>query len=464
MGIDASYDRTTTVVMVDESDRIWMFFAGNNGSGSTIFERHSDNGGSSWTSSTNVVSRDSSNVYDFEVFEIDSNRDGHLVYNITNSSPRIAKYQKWIHGSSSWSSKETCLSSATYHTYTTGGFIDSDDIPHIAGYQANSSGGRDVHYANRSGGSWSSSTRINDTSSSLFHDEPMIVFNTNDDFYFVWRDTSSPYKYYYKKNTGSFGSQTEWTPADSATVRGKVSCLGARCSGKDIPTQGFGAIWNRNDSGTYHCMWYGSDGLTFTLTKTLTETLTISDSIINNSEKVLSESLGISDSISFVSEMYRTLSETIQISDNVSYFKGMMTFLYESISISDSTTKDTTKVLSESLQVVDSISPALTIFKILSETINIVDNISYLKTIQIYLSETINISDSYSKIAQFQRQFDETLNIEDELPFPSEVISEYIKIMANLKKYKLRDFTLKIDPDASSILSGDLDEEMEDTQ
>jgi hypothetical protein len=459
MGYSASYDRTSSLVVVDASDRIWMFFAGIV-TFFTVMERHSDNGGSSWTSETEIISRDGSDQYDFPTADIDSSRNVHLSY-VMITGTRVIKYQKYTHDTS-WGSKETSLSDASYTTWLASTAVDSSDIPHVAGYRVQASGGTDIRYRNRSGGSWGTDTKMNDSSTAIAHHIPMLVFNTNDDIFCVWRYNSSPVVWYYKEYTGSWGSQTNWTPADAVTAVGYFGAIGARSSGKDIPSQGFGLIWNRTNSGTYYCMWYGSDGLLFLLTKNLSETLALSDTIINTAEKVLSETLGLSDSISYISQMYRTLTETIHIDDTISYFKGMMTFLYETIGISDSITKNTSKMLSESLQLSDAISLSSLRYISLSETLHFEDSMSYLKTIQKTLSETIGISDSFSKVAQFYRVLDETLDIKDELPFPSAILAEYIKIMANLKKYKLRDFTLKIDPDASSILSGDLDEELEE--
>jgi hypothetical protein len=132
-----------------------------------------------------------------------------------------------------------------------------------------------------------------------------------------------------------------------------------------------------------------SDVLTAFKTKviTLLETITISDTFTRTTSKVLSEVVTVTDSVA--KKLSRTLTESFTLSDIVTALKVAVITLTETITISDSLTKLPQKVLAEALTMSDTVSKAIQ--RTLTETVTMTDTV--VKRISKFFTETISISD-----------------------------------------------------------------------
>ncbi len=127
-----------------------------------------------------------------------------------------------------------------------------------------------------------------------------------------------------------------------------------------------------------------------------------------NYEKALSDTITISDSIVDVSEFYLAIADTVAIVDSISKEPGLI----ESDTIAIADTLNTKAI---GLGRADSITIAETIVKAMSipqtDTITIADSIS--KQPGLIKADTITISDAFSKTVAYLRSFSDTIAIVD---------------------------------------------------
>ncbi len=166
-----------------------------------------------------------------------------------------------------------------------------------------------------------------------------------------------------------------------------------------------------------------SDSISRGVGYTITESISISDNIIKDINKNILESISITDTVSYgvgyfisetivisdniVKDVTKNISETISVTDDVSY--GVGYFITESVVLSDSVLKDITKTILESIVITDLIIKDVT--KNISETISVTDDISY--GVGYFMTETVNISDDVSMGVGFV--LTETVNITDNI-------------------------------------------------
>lgn len=147
--------------------------------------------------------------------------------------------------------------------------------------------------------------------------------------------------------------------------------------------------------------------------KTCSETIAINDTLLNKTSRVFTEAISIIDSISIQKTLKRALSETITIVDSINAKKIATRTLSEAISIVDTIKMNISKVFSETITIVDDLLIQKVLKRTLSETISIVDSIE--KSIIKFktLVENISIVDSITK--KTSRVFTETVTIVDTL-------------------------------------------------
>lgn len=122
-------------------------------------------------------------------------------------------------------------------------------------------------------------------------------------------------------------------------------------------------------------------------TLTLTESLTLTDSLIKKATKLCSETLTIADT--FLKSLSRQFSETLILTDTVEKIKIYLKELTESVSLTDVFRGIANKVLQETISLTDSISKLQN--KVISETITLADSI--IKKIHKTFTETLTLTD-----------------------------------------------------------------------
>ncbi len=160
-------------------------------------------------------------------------------------------------------------------------------------------------------------------------------------------------------------------------------------------------------------------------TQTLTESVTVTDSISKKAIKVISESMSVVEAIvkkkikakaltellsmteifTKISQYKRTLSENYHITDTIK--KTLQRKLSESVSITENFSKKAKKIFSDSLSIADEITALRVIPKGLSETITMVDTVR--KNIGKTLTDTIHSGDTM--IRKIRKIFSEELSL-----------------------------------------------------
>ena len=123
------------------------------------------------------------------------------------------------------------------------------------------------------------------------------------------------------------------------------------------------------------------------LTKSLSDTISLSDSIKNKPGLNKADSISMSDT--FINSFGLNKSDTVNLSDDISKSPGINKT--DTINLSDSILK----------------TPGLN----KSDSVNLTDDI--IKTSEINKADTINLTDSFSKVASFLRSFSDTINLSD---------------------------------------------------
>lgn len=143
------------------------------------------------------------------------------------------------------------------------------------------------------------------------------------------------------------------------------------------------------------------------LNRHLTETITMSDSLLKQINKTLSESFSVADTL--VRNAFKVLSESILLSDTL--LKRVGRTLSESFTVADTLTRTIGKIFSESITLADSLSRQAT--KVMRETITMTD--SLLRQLSRTFTESISISDVLTKASLYGRTLVESIAITDTL-------------------------------------------------
>jgi len=139
--------------------------------------------------------------------------------------------------------------------------------------------------------------------------------------------------------------------------------------------------------------------------KILTETITVSGSILKSMSRSLSESVIVTDVMSAIKIFAKTLTETILISDNM--LKSISRTLTETVNVLDTKIASMSRLLLETITVEDSVSFIRTMNKVLTETIIVTG--SLLRTIGKTFTETITTSDTLTKMRTKIKVLTETI-------------------------------------------------------
>ena len=242
----------------------------------------------------------------------------------------------------------------------------------------------------------------------------------------------------------------------NATGRGNVSKtsiskFGARNVNYDVDN--VAPSWSSNVWSLIYC--YMADNgsnkpklvVTYTIPgndyfQTCSETIAINDTLLNKTSRVFTEAISIIDSISIQKTLKRTLSEVITIVDNINAKKIAVKTISETISIVDTIKMNISKVFSETITIVDNLLIQKVLKRTFSETISIVDSIE--KSIIKFktLVENISIVDSITK--KTSKTFTEAVTIADTLSkqlIKIKIFSEAITITDSFSKRISRTFT-----------------------
>lgn len=146
--------------------------------------------------------------------------------------------------------------------------------------------------------------------------------------------------------------------------------------------------------------------VTYSLATTLSESLTVADSLLKLPNRTLSESTPLTDLI--LRTIQRSLGESLSISDVIEKVKLQFKILTDSVSLSDTLNRLSSRILSESLTIADAVLRITG--RTLTESISITDVFS-----RLYgrvLTETISITESI-------RRFLNNLDVRFSRKFPS---------------------------------------------
>lgn len=155
-------------------------------------------------------------------------------------------------------------------------------------------------------------------------------------------------------------------------------------------------------------------------TSTLTETVTIVDTINKQTSRILSEVATIVDTV--VKSTSRAFLETATIVDSM--VKSTSRTISEVVTVVDTILKQTARTMSETATIVDTVSKQST--KVLTETITIVDSI--LKSTARTITETVTIVDTVLK--SLSRPFLETITVVDTITRDfSKTLSETVTVV-----------------------------------
>ncbi len=161
-----------------------------------------------------------------------------------------------------------------------------------------------------------------------------------------------------------------------------------------------------------------SDSLlrTLTLQRILEEVTTMSDILMRQLSlyKILAETATLSDALSYLPVLYKILTESIDITSHTT-LDMILTLLKpgELISLTDTVLKEPRKILSEIVALSDSILKRSE--KIISETVTLLDNLSHILPLQRILTETMTLSDSILKQLVAYRELTETTTLLDSI-------------------------------------------------
>jgi len=149
-------------------------------------------------------------------------------------------------------------------------------------------------------------------------------------------------------------------------------------------------------------------------TKSLTETVTLNDSIIRDTSKVFKETVTLVDSMR--KSLSRRITETVTLVSSITTARIYSEHITDAITLVDTVrARISAKVLKEAVSLSDSISKQVQYVRSLVESITLADAISVARLYARSFVESISLTDSLSKVAQFGRHLVETISLRDRL-------------------------------------------------
>ena len=143
-----------------------------------------------------------------------------------------------------------------------------------------------------------------------------------------------------------------------------------------------------------------------------TETISLTESILTSTNKILSQTLSLSEDFSKVWELSREYSETIGLTDTYSKVGDLSRELEETLTLTEdySGTSASLVTLSENLSLTDDYSRVWFSAKTISQTLSLSEDLNAFISGR-ELSETLTLTDAYSKVWDLSREFEETLTL-----------------------------------------------------
>lgn len=237
-------------------------------------------------------------------------------------------------------------------------------------------------------------------------------------------------------------SDPNGTPADLTTSTITDTIQRERTAAITMPGAAATIDVNVTGTGTLNAsrilvQWAATISSGTSYTSTLTETVTLTDSLIRQATKVLSDTITLTATI--LKTISRTLTETITHTDVVAasrLFTKALTL--ETLTFTDSLIKQAAKLLSETVTLTDSLIRSIT--KVLSETITYTDTV--LKQLTRTLSETITYTDTLTKLRTAFKVLTETVTHTDTLiKVTGKVLSETVTYTDTVLKQTARALT-----------------------
>lgn len=157
-------------------------------------------------------------------------------------------------------------------------------------------------------------------------------------------------------------------------------------------------LWERCLTATEVASLYNSgSGKTYpftnTITSTLSETITHTDTVLKMVSRTLTESVTLTASM--IRNIVRTLSETITHTDTVLKVKVQFKLLTETLSHTDTIIRSLARTLTETITHSDTFQRTLVLFRTLTETLTNTDTV--LKQAGRTLSEVVTMTDTFIK-------------------------------------------------------------------
>ncbi|RLI98016.1 MAG: hypothetical protein DRP00_02930 [Candidatus Aenigmatarchaeota archaeon] len=155
--------------------------------------------------------------------------------------------------------------------------------------------------------------------------------------------------------------------------------------------------WRAGTSSPYD-LRFTYISLIISITKTLTETLYLSDqlSYLLHVTKTLSELIKVSDQLSYLVYVTKTLTDAIKVSDQLSYLIHVAKTLTETLPVSDQLSLQIKMYLSETIKSLDQLLYRVHVTRSLTDAIKVSDKLSYLVAVTKVLSDLIKVKDKWS--------------------------------------------------------------------
>lgn len=160
-----------------------------------------------------------------------------------------------------------------------------------------------------------------------------------------------------------------------------------------------------------------SDSVTKTIMKSLSDSLALSASISNQPKKSLTDSLATFDSMTTSASKHQSLSESLSILDSITSSVTRHQSLSESISISDSLTTSVgrTALLLDSVSLSELLSTTASLHIPLSDSLSMSDSMNTGVGRTISLSDSLSISEMISTASSFHIPLYESISIYDSI-------------------------------------------------
>jgi len=145
--------------------------------------------------------------------------------------------------------------------------------------------------------------------------------------------------------------------------------------------------------------------------------------------KIFTEQIVLSDSFSRRWTIYRTFTETLHLTDSVSKKVGKI--FSEAITLTDTIKKKVGKVFTENISLTDTFSRVWHIYRTFTENISLTDTIS--KKISKIFTETLHLQDTFSRVWTIYRTFTEKISLTDKVKLVKTNLVNLIKKLLHLE-------------------------------